>query len=118
MKVIDRQHLFSVFCVVTTLFSYALFLKCYFPLRQGLGGYASLKDAPPEPYSGRNGVPDPRYSRVVLMVVDALRTDFALGDTVYMPFTRQLLGNGHGVAFSAKTHLPTVTLPRIKVFPD
>ena len=118
MKVVDRQRLFSVFCIVSTLFSYSLFLVCYFPFKQGLDGYSSRTDAPPEPYSGREGVPGPHYSRLVLMVVDALRTDFALGNLTYMPFTRQLLGNGRGVAFSAKTHLPTVTLPRLKVLLD
>ena len=115
MKVVHRQWLFVVFCLAATLFSYSLFLICYFPLKQGLVGYASPTEVPPEPYSGREGIPDPHYSRLVLMVIDAVRTDFVLGDTAYMPFTRQLLGNGHGVSFSAKTHLPTVTLPRLKV---
>ncbi|XP_076462688.1 GPI ethanolamine phosphate transferase 2, catalytic subunit-like [Babylonia areolata] len=114
MKLVLRRHLFIVFCSVSTVFSYALFLKCYFPLKQGLSGHARVEDTPSEPVTGRNGVPTAVYHRLILMVVDALRTDFVLGDVPFMPFTQQLLRDGRGVSFSAKTHLPTVTLPRIK----
>ncbi|KAL8584644.1 hypothetical protein ACOMHN_002373 [Nucella lapillus] len=114
MKDLFRRHLFLIFCLGCTVFSYALFLKCYFPLKQGISGYARVEDVPEEPVSGRNGVLAPVYRRLVLMVVDGLRTDFVLGDIPFMPFTQQLIRDGLGIPFSAKTHLPTVTLPRIK----
>ena len=117
MKVENRKNLLSGFCLASIVICYALFLKCYFPLKQGLGGYASITNLPPEPFSGRSDVPAPRYKRLVLMVIDALRTDFVLEESSsYMPFTRRLLRDGRGVAFAAKTHLPTVTLPRLKVY--
>ncbi|KAK7100707.1 GPI ethanolamine phosphate transferase 2-like [Littorina saxatilis] len=113
MKVHSRS-LLNIYCLAVTLFSYSLFLKCYFPVKQGLSGNTSPTDVTPEPVSGRNGVPKPSYSRLVLMVIDALRTDFVLGERNDMPFTQRLLYDGRGVSFAAKTHLPTVTLPRIK----
>ncbi|KAI8049033.1 hypothetical protein BDF22DRAFT_746437 [Syncephalis plumigaleata] len=56
----------------------------------------------------------PQYDRLVFMVVDALRHDFALGPTSRMTFTHQKIKEKHGIPFISRATAPTVTLPRIK----
>ena len=53
--------------------------------------------------------------RVILMVIDAFREDFAYGPLRFMPLTHDILNKGKGLKFTAETMPPTVTLPRIKV---
>jgi predicted AlkP superfamily pyrophosphatase or phosphodiesterase len=115
MKVVCESSSLQFFCILTLALSFLLFLHSYFPFKQGLEGYATTENVPPEPFTSTSTFPKDNFYRLVLLVIDALRTDFVLGDAVFMPFTRKLLSNGRGVAFSAKTHLPTVTLPRLKV---
>lgn len=116
MKAADDRLLLLIFCLFSCLFSLLLFMKCYFPLKHGLEGYAAQESAPHEPGSEINENPKAIYRRLVLMVIDALRADFVVRDPPLMPFTRQLLRQRHGVLFLAKTQPPTVTLPRIKVY--
>ena len=105
----------TCFCLFSLLFNIAVFLTCFFPVKRGAKGFASLDNVSPEPHTGQTSLPEARFRRLVLLVVDGLRTDFLLGQLPYMPFTQNLLQHRHGRAFSARTHLPTVTLPRIKV---
>lgn len=53
---------------------------------------------------------------MVLMVIDALRADFIIGESneESMPFLTKLHQSGEACSYPAKAHAPTVTLPRIK----
>ncbi len=72
-------------------------------------------DKPPE---GSGKVPiKPVYGRLVVMLIDALRSDFVFGDAYKrdMPYLRSLINKKETFSFMAKAHPPTVTMPRIKV---
>ncbi|KAI9595997.1 hypothetical protein BDF19DRAFT_439308 [Syncephalis fuscata] len=56
----------------------------------------------------------PQFDRLIFMVVDALRNDFAFGPDSEMEFTKQTISNRHAVPFIGRATTPTVTLPRIK----
>lgn len=109
------MHLLLGICLINTFFSLALFLHCYFPVKKGLEGYASLNSVSQDIINSLEVKPATTFHRLVLMVIDALRADFVLGTSDFMPFTRFKLHEGNGVSFLAKTQTPTVTLPRIKV---
>lgn len=55
--------------------------------------------------------------KVVIMVIDALRYDFIASKQVVtdMPFVASLLNASQACLFPCRVHLPTVTMPRIKV---
>lgn len=51
----------------------------------------------------------------MLIVIDALRADFILGENLQsMPFLLELHEKGQACSYLAQAHTPTVTLPRIK----
>lgn len=56
-------------------------------------------------------------SKTVLVVIDALRYDFVVGnDTRYtIPYLHSLVEKKEASVFPCHVHLPTVTMPRIKV---
>lgn len=102
------------------LLIYAVFLKCFFPVRNGLPGYSK----PVDPTScehlnnqsllytecSRN-LKSPVFDKLVFVVIDALRTDFVSS----MANVKQLWRRGRVMWYTANVHPPTVTLPRIKV---
>lgn len=57
-----------------------------------------------------------KVDRLVLIVIDALRADFILGDHLQqsMPYLAQLHHDSQACSYLARAHTPTVTLPRIK----
>lgn len=55
-----------------------------------------------------------KVGKVVLIIIDALRYDFAAGSTSAMSFLKSLIRDSRGCAFPAFAHPPTVTLPRLK----
>ena len=63
--------------------------------------------------------PKKHYSRLVFVLIDALRADFVLPGSVHnlpkMEFLRNKILRNESYSFIAKAHPPTVTLPRIKV---
>ncbi|XP_041475171.1 GPI ethanolamine phosphate transferase 2-like [Lytechinus variegatus] len=71
------------------------------------GGNMNVEVAPPI---------SPSFGKVVIMLIDGLRSDFVLGERGpdLMPFTRELIDRGETKSFVAKAHVPTVTMPRIK----
>lgn len=97
------------------ILSFSVFLKGFFPLKQGLKGFARLEDSPAVPGDTDNSVPSGHYDRLIIVVIDALRADFVLASQTYMPFLKEMIRDGHVLPFIAKAHPPTVTLPRIKV---
>lgn len=74
----------------------------------------------------RSGSENPPFSRMVFMLVDAMRADFIFGNAsmvklffcvfmkTQMTFTRSLIQEGKTFHYVAQADPPTVTLPRIK----
>lgn len=62
-------------------------------------------------------LPPPLFSKVVIMLIDALRDDFVFGSkgVKFMPYTTYLVEKGSSHSFVAEAKPPTVTMPRIKV---
>ena len=65
--------------------------------------------------SGAGAAPAPRFGRLVIMVVDALRASFLFGNDTHFHYTRHLIESRQALAYVATAQAPTVTLPRIKV---
>ncbi|KAG0026490.1 major facilitator super transporter protein [Podila clonocystis] len=61
-----------------------------------------------------NGSIRPRYGKVVLMLVDALRSDFLYGNESDFIFVQSLIDTNQALPFTALASAPTVTLPRLK----
>lgn len=81
-----------------------LFCTGFFPSKTVLPGYGEFND----------GGFDAQFDKVVVMVVDALRSDFVFSDTSSMVFVQKLLREGRALGFTAFSNPPTVTLPRLK----
>ncbi|XP_071954427.1 GPI ethanolamine phosphate transferase 2-like isoform X2 [Antedon mediterranea] len=117
-------------CITAQLQGLFIFIKGFLPIKQIPPGHASHSDAAPEPSyptTNNDGVaPEPSYpsdndvlrqpmfGRLVLVLIDAFRWDFLLGDKKRMIFTQQLIDSGYSLSFIAKAHSPTVTMPRVK----
>ncbi|XP_072048893.1 GPI ethanolamine phosphate transferase 2-like [Amphiura filiformis] len=129
--------LFLLICIGGQFFGLFLFLKGFFPIKSAIPGRATFYNIPTEPLY-ENGTAEilqpipqsadkppmgsgkmpikPVYGRLVIMLIDALRADFVLGDAYRkdMPYLRNLIANKETLSFMAKAHPPTVTMPRIK----
>ncbi|XP_022782149.1 GPI ethanolamine phosphate transferase 2-like isoform X2 [Stylophora pistillata] len=93
-----------------------LFLRGFFPLKKAIEGRATNDNLPPEPlFEGKGDPLPPKFGRVVIMLIDALRADFVYSEQTRMPFTQELIRLNKSFSFMAKAHPPTVTMPRIKV---
>uniref|UniRef100_A0A3Q3W7U4 GPI ethanolamine phosphate transferase 2 C-terminal domain-containing protein n=1 Tax=Mola mola TaxID=94237 RepID=A0A3Q3W7U4_MOLML len=120
MKV--RSSVFASFILISEVIGIALFLRGFFPVpvKSSLSSKSKLSDLPAEPLTGdapnSSRLPQPLFKRVVILLVDALREDFAFGDSgrMYMPYTRHVVERGSSHSFVAKARPPTVTMPRIK----
>lgn len=64
---------------------------------------------------GDGAAPAPRFGKLVVMVVDALRASFLYGNDTHFHYTRHLIDTRQALAYVAVAQAPTVTLPRIKV---
>ncbi|EEA18857.1 transferase (Gpi7), putative [Talaromyces marneffei ATCC 18224] len=82
-----------------------LFCSGYFPYKPILSGAAE----PPV-----WGKAPPVFDKVILMVVDALRSDFVYSNNSGFVFTQDLIRTGAAWPFTAHASSPTVTMPRIK----
>jgi len=124
-------------CCLIHLVGIVIFLGGFFPLKPALHETASVNDncfALRDNCCGANGssLPDdecmlqPVYSRLVIVLIDALRTDFVLPevdtDGKYrscheprMYKACQHIVNQQTASYHAVAHPPTVTMPRIKV---
>ncbi|XP_054453576.1 GPI ethanolamine phosphate transferase 2 isoform X2 [Anoplopoma fimbria] len=117
-----RSSVFASFVLVFEVIGVALFLRGFFPvpLKSSFSSNNKLSDLPAEPLTGSppnsSRLPQPLFTRVVVMLVDALREDFVFGANGrrYMPYTRHLVERGSTHSFVAKARPPTVTMPRIK----
>lgn len=94
------------------LASYLLFCRGFFPTKVLLtpDEIEQFKTDPPKGYVK----PAAQFDRVVVMVIDALRSDFMFSNNSYMTNVHDLLNSNYGFGFTAYSNPPTVTLPRLK----
>jgi len=125
-------------CCFIHLVGIVFFLGGFFPLKPAIHDTASASDScfslkneccganNTALLSGSDCILQPVYSRLVLILIDALRTDFVLpevdGDGLYtscngskMSSVCRLIVDHQTASFHAVAHPPTVTMPRIKV---
>ena len=104
----------NVLCFYTSIpvLCFALYLNGFFPLKTTLNGYAEKTSV----VLNNKSVAQPRpvFDKLVIVLIDALRSDFVF-DKTDMVQLKKMLGYGRAVGFEVKAHPPTVTLPRIKV---
>ncbi|GJJ70235.1 ethanolamine phosphate transferase 2 subunit G [Entomortierella parvispora] len=98
-----------------------MFAKGFFPYKTISTTFATLEDLPPLPAAvpvaqadADIGTIPPRFGKIVLMLVDALRSDFLYGNESDFTFVQSLIESNKAIPFTALASAPTVTLPRIK----
>ncbi|OAQ25958.1 hypothetical protein K457DRAFT_116010 [Linnemannia elongata AG-77] len=98
-----------------------MFAKGFFPYKAISTTFASLEDLPLEPSLVVNGQDSlktttvkPRFGKIVLMLVDALRSDFLYGNESDFRLMQSLIDEHKAIPFTALASAPTVTLPRLK----
>ncbi|XP_039734495.1 GPI ethanolamine phosphate transferase 2-like [Pteropus medius] len=114
---------FAACCVVIEVLGVALFLRGFFPVpvRSSSGTEHQAEPPAPEPSAGASSnwtkLPPPLFSKVVIVLIDALRDDFVFGSkgVKFMPYTTYLVEKGASHSFVAEAKPPTVTMPRIKM---
>lgn len=80
-----------LFCQIVGL---TLFLRGFFPLKKAIQGRATNENLPSEPSVDKRGDPlSPKFGRVVIMLIDALRADFVFNEQCLMPFTQNIIQN-------------------------
>jgi len=84
-----------------------IFAKGFFPHKAVLPGLAGL----PEDTAALDAAP---FGRVILMVVDALRSDFVYSNASSFHFTQSLIRSGAAIPFTGHASPPTITMPRVK----
>ncbi|XP_070362550.1 GPI ethanolamine phosphate transferase 2 isoform X16 [Equus asinus] len=113
---------FAACCVVVEVLGVVLFLRGFFPapVRSSSSSKHQAEPPAPEPSAGASSnwtkLPPPLFSKVVIVLIDALRDDFVFGSkgVKFMPYTTYLVEKGASHSFVAEAKPPTVTMPRIK----
>ncbi|XP_014442634.1 GPI ethanolamine phosphate transferase 2 isoform X3 [Tupaia chinensis] len=112
---------FAACCVAIEVLGTAVFLRGFFPAPVRSSARTEHKEPPaPEPSAGASSnwtkLPPPLFSKVVIVLIDALRDDFVFGakGVKFMPYTTYLVEKGAAHSFVAEAKPPTVTMPRIK----
>lgn len=101
-------------CVACHLCGFLLFLRGFFPTKVVVLGHNSFENNV-SPF-----VPDDlesvaQFDKLVVMVVDAMRSDFMYSSSKsLMSFVHSLIRDGNAIPFTAYSNPPTVTLPRLK----
>ncbi|XP_050011566.1 GPI ethanolamine phosphate transferase 2 isoform X2 [Alexandromys fortis] len=113
---------FAACCVAIEVVGVAIFIRGFFPapVRSSVRPEHGVETPAPEPVAGASSnwtkLPSPLFSKVVIVLIDALRDDFVFGSkgVKYMPYTTYLVEKGASHSFVAEAKPPTVTMPRIK----
>uniref|UniRef100_A0A8C8YJV2 Phosphatidylinositol glycan anchor biosynthesis class G (EMM blood group) n=1 Tax=Prolemur simus TaxID=1328070 RepID=A0A8C8YJV2_PROSS len=113
---------FAACCVAIEVLGVAVFLRGFFPAPVRSSARTEHRAEPPvpEPSAGSSSnwtkLPPPLFSKVVIVLIDALRDDFVFGSkgVKFMPYTTYLVEKGASHSFVAEAKPPTVTMPRIK----
>lgn len=101
--------------ILTGIFIHVLGCVCFY------FGFLPSNASASKTFSDRKHVHNvpAKYTHLVVMVIDALRTDFVFGEgrwSSYMAFTRKKIFHNKTYSYQARTKPPTVTMPRIKAF--
>lgn len=97
----------SVFITLLAQFAGIIFFCLgFFPSKVVLQGHGEL--------SPSYGQFDRQFDKVVVMVVDALRSDFVFSEESQFHYVHSLIRNGAALGYTAFSNPPTVTLPRLK----
>ncbi|XP_055624247.1 GPI ethanolamine phosphate transferase 2 [Toxorhynchites rutilus septentrionalis] len=114
MIIVGIKHI-SLYIFIVFIYSIILFCYGFFPLSFSPATKSDISNLPgsidnvklnPEQYKSR-------HSKIVSMIIDALRTDFTTEDG-NMKFLNELITNGTACKYKLQVHPPTVTMPRIK----
>ncbi|GAA5889616.1 hypothetical protein JCM8208_001076 [Rhodotorula glutinis] len=103
----------SLVLAVAGLASVALGFYPVKPLLPGCSRRQRYEEEPASP-TGPGELRSGAFTRLAFVVVDALRSDFALGPGSHMSFVASLVADGHALPYTAIAQAPTVTLPRLK----
>ncbi|KAK6400457.1 major facilitator superfamily transporter protein [Elasticomyces elasticus] len=99
---------------VLLLVAILVFAQGFFPYKPLLPGLATLDDEQDVQQWMEAEQEEAVFDRVVVMVVDALRSDFVYGHHSGFDFTQSLIRDGAAIPFTAHASPPTVTMPRVK----
>ncbi|KAI3406388.2 LAS21 [Candida oxycetoniae] len=113
---------------LANILGFVIFLKGFFPTKKVLPGFGTFYEteeanstsaldpaasvSAASPFLDENGLP--KYNKFILMVVDAMRSDFCFGKDSEFTFLQSLIYQGNAIPFTAYSNPPTVTLPRLK----
>lgn len=86
------------------------FLRGFFPRKVTLNGFNEFSEDD-SPFATETGAV---FEKLIVIVVDALRSDFMYSEDSLMSFLHSLIREGNALPFTAFSHPPTVTLPRLK----
>jgi len=105
----QKEKLLLLTIIILHSIACYLFYTGFFPV----GNHTILNNATEFPVTPQPGL----YSHLVVMVIDALRTDFVFGETKWSPhmaFTQKMISENKTFSFRARGKPPTVTMPRLK----
>lgn len=105
------RKLFQLLTLFIQLLAFSTFLLGFFPLKQSLPGTGKIRNY--TLYTHVVSHPVKQFDKTVLILIDALRSDFVY-EHEHMPFVNELLKSQYSERYIIKAHPPTVTLPRIK----
>lgn len=112
-KSFASKWVIQVSLTLLNLVGLLIFLRGFFPSKIVLPGFSTFEDATKSPFL--NPVNNkPHFNKFILMVVDAMRSDFCFSEDSSFDFLHQLINQGHALPFTAYSNPPTVTLPRLK----
>ncbi|KAF8000555.1 hypothetical protein HF325_005484 [Metschnikowia pulcherrima] len=101
----------SIALQICQIASLLLFLKGFFPRKVTLSGFGTFDDDI-SPFMNNSRA---HFDKLIVIVVDAMRSDFMYSSQdSLMSFLHSLIRNGSALPFTAFSHPPTVTLPRLK----
>ncbi|GAA6004814.1 hypothetical protein JCM11491_002242 [Sporobolomyces phaffii] len=112
-----RPRTMLVTLVILGSVGFGCFFREFFPVKPLVPGYtdvANYSHSDPPTTRSLSIESDAPFSRLVFMVVDALRSDFVHGPDSSMDFVRSLVTAGRAIPYTAVAQSPTVTLPRLK----
>jgi ethanolaminephosphotransferase len=105
--------------VLIAVFAYGVFKlsEGYFPrpiLLQGFANHSEQRDDISYRLEEAGEGKKRTLGKVIMVVIDALRNDFAVGAESAMEFVKRTINASSALSWAAYAHPPTVTLPRIK----
>lgn len=102
----------SLYLVVLAayLIGIILFFIGFFPAKVVLPGYGQFQNNESSFLEDEK----PKFEKIILLVIDALRSDFLFSENSSMHFVHKLVRDNVALPYTAYADPPTVTLPRLK----